>query len=85
MSGKNTSTPRCLAAAGALHGADVSVDTTGVWAAIGLSGSSHAEVVRVDPATNQIQARIALQADYVPLAPVRDEVAPKPGSVRFLR
>jgi hypothetical protein len=46
-------------------GADVSVDTTGVWVAIGLSGSSHAEVVRVDPSTNQIEARIALKADYV--------------------
>ena len=46
-------------------GLDVSVDTSGVWVAIGLSGSQPAEVVRVDPSTNQITARIALKADYV--------------------
>jgi hypothetical protein len=46
-------------------GLDVSVNTSGVWVAIGLSSGQPAEVVRVDPSTNQIDARIALQADYV--------------------
>lgn len=46
------------------HAADIAIDDAGIWLTLTTGGETGAEVVRLDPTSHEIVARIPLQSGY---------------------